>query len=150
MLARSEVPVVATTPRTRRILVVDDDAGIRALCGSVLRSAGFEVIEAGDGREGLARAVSGRPDLVLCDITMPILDGFGLAVALRHNEQTKHLPLVFMTGETEPTMEQHAYEVGALGFLSKPFAAHALSSFISGVLAQLAPAVSPSLGGHAI
>lgn len=134
MLAQQEVPLESPEPRLR-ILVVDDDPGMRALCGEVLRAEGFDVLEAADGREGLARAFSEHPDLVLCDISMPILDGFGLAVALRHNVRTRRVPLVFLTAETETYVERHAYDAGALGFFTKPFDPSALISFIRRALA---------------
>ena len=135
MLAQQDAPLESSEPRRLRILVVDDDPGLRALCGAVLTAEGFEVLEAADGREGLARAFTDDPDLVLCDIEMPILDGFGLAVALRHNAQTRRLPLVFLTGETEPYVERHAYDAGALGFFTKPFEPSVLISFIRRTLA---------------
>lgn len=136
MLTDTELPHRETehAPRRLRILVVDDDPGIRALCGAVLRADGFEVMEAADGREGLARAVSNPPDLVLLDISMPILDGFGTAVALRSNEPTRGVPLVFISGEEALEVEGHAYDVGALGFLAKPFEPEALSAFVQRVL----------------
>ena len=130
MLAQQEASLESLELRRLRILVVDDDPGMRALCGAVLQAEGFDVLEAADGREGLARAFSDHPDLVLCDVAMPILDGFGLAVALRHNAQTSRLPLVFLTGEAEPFVEHHAYDAGALGFFTKPFEPDTLISFI--------------------
>ena len=135
MLAQQEVPLESSEPRRLRILVVDDDPGMRALCGALLEAEGFDVLEAADGREGLARAFADDPDLVLCDIAMPVLDGFGLAVALRHNAKTKRLPLVFLTAETEPYVERHAYDAGALGFFTKPFEPSMLTSFIRRALA---------------
>lgn len=149
MLDHGDAPVQSSEPRRQRILVIDDDPGIRALCAAVLESEGYDVLEAGDGREGLARAVSDYPDLVVCDIAMPVLDGFGLAVALRQNEQTKHLPLVFLTGEHEPSAERHAFDVGALGFFLKPFEPNALSLFIKGALMRQDPGAL-QLGGHAV
>ncbi len=127
----------------QRILVVDDDPGIRALCAAVLGADGYEVIQAADGREGFARAVSAPPDLVLLDVNMPVLDGFGLAVALRNDERTRDLPLVFVTGEAEPEVEGHAYDVGALGFFAKPFEPSALAELVRRVLAQLDPTATP-------
>ena len=118
----------------RRVLVVDDDRGIRQLCIAALEDAGFDVLEARDGREGLARAVSDSPDLALLDVRMPILDGFELAVALRHIRETSDLPIVFLTSESEPAVERHAYEVGALGFFTKPFDPRALSAYIGALL----------------
>lgn len=100
----------------------------------MLESHGFDVVEAQDGREGLARTLSHLPDLVLSDIAMPVMDGFGLAIALRRTMNTRHVPLVFLTAETEPAIEAQAYDVGAVGFFTKPYAPHALLAFIGGLL----------------
>lgn len=128
--------------RARRILVVDDDPGIRALCAAVLGAEGYEVTEAADGREGLTRALSDEPDLVLLDVNMPILDGYQLAAALRESERTRHLPVVFVTAEPEPEVVGHAAHVGALGYFSKPFEPSALAELVRRLLAQLDPASS--------
>lgn len=150
MSAHSEAPLqIGLTHRTR-ILVVDDDPGVRALCVAVLEADEFEVFEAADGREGLVRAILHRPDLVVCDVAMPILDGFGFAVAMRHIQQTRHIPLVFLTGESEATVEEHRYETGSLGFFAKPFEPNALTSFIASVLTALEPQGPPVAGGHAV
>ena len=95
-----------------------------------MRTGTFAIGIGASTRSRIARAFSDHPDLVLCDIAMPVLDGFGLAVALRHNAHTKRLPLVFLTGENEPWVERHAYDAGALGFFTKPFEPSALISFI--------------------
>ncbi len=129
-------PVSGHVAGTPRILVVDDDPCIRALCTAVLHDEGFEVLEARDGCEGLARAVADRPDLMLCDISMPILDGFGVAVALRQNERTRDLPLVFLSGEIGPGVEARAYAAGARAFIGKPFLAGPLSACIRRLLDQ--------------
>ena len=120
-----------------RILVVDDDPGIRALCAAVLGDEGHEVIEAADGREGFERAVADNPDLLLLDIKMPVLDGFELAVALRRDARTRHLPFVFVTGEPEPDVQGHAFSVGALGYFAKPFEPSALAELVRRLLEQL-------------
>jgi two-component system chemotaxis response regulator CheY len=127
-----------------RILVVDDDPGIRALCAAVLGDEGYDVTEAADGREGFERAVADDPDLLLLDIKMPVLDGFELAVALRRDPRTRHLPFVFVTGEPEPDVQGHAFSVGALGFFAKPFEPAALAELVGRLLAQLDPPAKPS------
>ena len=130
-----------------RVLVVDDDAGIRLLCAMHLEREGYDVIEARDGQEGLELAFAETPDLVLLDISMPVLDGFGLAAALRGDERTQQLPLVFLSGETDPHIEEQAYEAGAAAYFAKPFDPSTVGAFVRRVLAQLSP--EPSLGGHA-
>jgi CheY-like chemotaxis protein len=133
-----------------RVLIVDDDRSIRLLCATYLRREGYDVIEAGDGQEGLERAFSEAPDVVLLDISMPILDGFGFAAALCGDERTERLPFVFLSGETDPHIEARAYEAGAHGYFAKPFDPSAVGTFVRGVLAQLVPETTPATGGHAL
>jgi PleD family two-component response regulator len=133
-------PAAQPLSRPLRILVVDDDPGIRALCAAVLTADGFEVTEAENGKEGFAHALSLAPDLVLLDVSMPILDGFGLAVALRQDERTRDLPIVFISGEAEPEIESRAYEVGAIAFFARPFEPSVLSEFVNRVLEPFRPA----------
>ncbi len=144
MHVQSDSPQRRALPadRRRRILVVDDDPGIRALCAAVLGAEGYEVTEAADGREGLTRALSDEPDLVLLDVNMPILDGYQLAAALREGERTRHLPVVFVTGEPEPEVEGHAYAVGALGFFAKPFEPSALAELVRRLFSNSGPATA--------
>ena len=132
--AGSASPAAKPLSRPLRILVVDDDPGIRALCAAVLTADGFEVTEAENGKEGFAHALSLAPDLVLLDVSMPILDGFGLAVALRQDERTRELPIVFISGDAEPEIETRAYDVGALAFFAKPFEPSVLTEFVNRVL----------------
>ncbi len=73
---------------------------MRMLCSINLQFEGLVVLEAADGRHGLARARSERPDLVLTDVAVPRLDGFQLAEALRREEHTRQIPLIFLSGET--------------------------------------------------
>lgn len=125
----------AVTPTRRgRVLVVDDDPGIRQLCASNLQLDGFDVIEAADGQAGLECVTTHAPDLVLLDINMPVLDGLGFAAALRSDASTRHLPLVFLTGETEREAEARA--LGAAGYFTKPFDPVAISRFVGEMLAE--------------
>lgn len=122
--------------RPFRVLVVDDDPGVRMLCAVSLAEAGVEVLEAENGLRGLERARDERPDLVLLDVSMPILDGFGLAGRLRDDERTSDLPIVFLTGAVEPESRAKAYALGAAGFLTKPFDPGAVAALIVGMLTR--------------
>lgn len=135
--------------RRPRVLIVDDDPAIRLLCAATLREDGYDVIQAANGQEGLDRALNDSPDVVLLDISMPVLDGFGLAEALRGDERTQKLPLVFLSGEADSDVVTRAYEAGAAGFFSKPFDPAQVGPFIERVLARLAPPPG-RLGGHAV
>jgi CheY-like chemotaxis protein len=122
-----------------RVLVVDDDHATRVLCATVLQREGYEVLEATNGQEGLELALDQAPDVVLLDISMPVLDGFGLAAALRADERTRDLPLIFVTAESDPVIKAKAFETGAHGFITKPFDPRVVSSFIHRLLAQAVP-----------
>jgi CheY-like chemotaxis protein len=79
------------------------------------------------------------PDVVLLDISMPVLDGFGLAAALRADERTRDLPLIFVSAEADPLIKAKAFETGAHGFITKPFDPRVISSFIHRLLAHAVP-----------
>ena len=120
-----------------RVLIVDDDHAVRSLCVASLVRAGVEVLEAEDGQRGLERALRERPDLVLLDVSMPVLDGFALAECLRGDVRTRALPFIFLTGELAPESRTKAYALGAAGFVTKPFDPHVVASLVTGLLARL-------------
>ena len=135
--------------RRPRVLIVDDDSAIRLVCATVLESHGYEVIEAANGEDALALARTFAPDAVLLDISMPVLDGFGVAAALRADEQTRALPFVFLTGEVDPHVVRRGHEVGAAGFLTKPFDPGAVAAFIRRIVERQQPNALVQSGGHA-
>jgi CheY-like chemotaxis protein len=118
--------------RAPRVLLIDDDAAIRTLCSVNLRALGIEVIEAEDGARGLELVRRVRPDLVLLDVSMPGLDGFEVGELVRRHRKTRHIPLMFLSGEAENDMR--ARELGAIACLAKPFDPVALSSLIASAL----------------
>jgi CheY-like chemotaxis protein len=135
---------LASNERTRRpgpprVLVVDDDPAVRLVCSTNLQLDGYQVIEAANGQEGLERALDHVPDVVLLEISMPVLDGFGLAAALQANERTRELPLIFVTAEEDPLVKAKVFETGAHGVIEKPFEPRTLSSFVEQVLTHLMP-----------
>jgi CheY-like chemotaxis protein len=117
-------------------LVVDDDPACRMLCSINLQFEGVVVLEAADGRRGLEQARSERPDLVVTDVRMPGLDGFQLAEALRRDERTSQIPLIFISAEKEPANAARARALGALAYLTKPFDPPALTSLVAGAFAE--------------
>ena len=118
--------------RTPRVLLIDDDAAIRKLCSVSLRALGIEVIEAEDGAQGLELVRRKRPDLVLLDVSMPGLDGFEVGQLVRRHRKTRHIPLMFLSGEAEN--DERARELGAIACLAKPFDPVALGSLIAAAL----------------
>ncbi len=81
----------------KRILVIDDDSRLRQHCAAILRREGYEVGEAGTGREGIDYARRELPDLIVCDITMPEMNGHRVLETLRNAPATAHLPFIFLT-----------------------------------------------------
>jgi CheY-like chemotaxis protein len=122
--------------KSPRVLVVDDDSNTRALCSINLILEGLEVLEAEDGRRGLARARLETPDLVVTDVAMPGLNGFELAEALRRDESTAQIPLIFLSGELSADNEARAHSLGALAYVTKPFNPPAFAKLIAGALAR--------------
>ena len=114
-----------------RILVVEDDAPIRRAIVAQLRAAGYEVVEAADGREGLAAVRHDKPDLVLTDLAMPVADGFALIAAVRKIAKTPLLVLSVRGGEDDRV---RALDLGADDFVSKPFS---VAELLARVRAQL-------------
>jgi CheY-like chemotaxis protein len=82
------------------VLVIDDEAPIRLLCRVNLEAEGMPVLEAGDGPSGLEAARTGSPDVILLDVMMPGLDGWGVAEALLEDERTAEIPIIFLTAST--------------------------------------------------
>jgi diguanylate cyclase (GGDEF)-like protein/PAS domain S-box-containing protein len=109
--ARSEVPLV---------LVVDDDAGVRLMVDSTLSAAGFRVLEAADGERGLEAFRTMRPDIVLCDVVMPGMDGFELCSLLKASAERAHVPVVMLTALDDTGSVDDAYSRGASDFIVKP------------------------------
>jgi CheY-like chemotaxis protein len=125
------------------VLIVDDDPASRTLCAINLRIEGLVVLLAADGRRGLEQARSERPDLVLADVTVRGPNGFQFAEALRSDERTRQIPLIFITAETEPASAARAGELGALAYVTKPCDFPALALLVAS-LAVLAGGRPPS------
>ena len=112
---------VSGIPAVVRVLVIDDEAPIRLLCRLNLEVEGMEVLEAGDGPTGLELARSARPDVVVMDVMMPGLDGWGVAAALLADPATSALPIVFLTARAELRERARTLAIGGVEVLTKPF-----------------------------
>jgi two-component system chemotaxis response regulator CheY len=109
------------------ILVVDDSATIRQQVSTVLAGAGFTTVEAADGHEGLAQLASNRDiALVVCDVNMPNMNGLEMVEIVKSKAENQALPIVMLTTEGQPSLIRRAKEVGALGWIVKPFDANQL------------------------
>lgn len=109
-----------------KILVVDDDPELRSTVRRALERAGHEIVEAGDGRQGVDFACAEVPDLILCDVRMEELDGYGTLAALRMNSLTASLPFILMTGQADAEGMRQGMELGADDYLPKPFSVEQL------------------------
>ncbi len=107
---------------TKTVLTVDDSASMRQMVSFTLRSAGYDVVEAADGEEGLEKATRGRVvSLVITDQNMPRMDGLTLVKALRATVQHKTTPIVILTTESSAEMKAQGKAAGATGWMVKPF-----------------------------
>ncbi len=105
---------------TPRILIADDDDGLRQLLRLVLRREGFEVIEAADGTEALARAYDSDPTLILLDVMMPGIDGFDVCRRLRSDQRTHRMPIVFVSAIDDIKQRNESLKLGADDCIKKP------------------------------
>jgi two-component system, OmpR family, alkaline phosphatase synthesis response regulator PhoP len=104
-----------------RVLVVDDEEGIRVLCRVNLELGGYEVTEAADGVEALEVARAERPDLIFLDVMMPRMDGWETLHRLKEDPGTASIPVVLLTARTSEEDQMKGWGEGILEYLSKPF-----------------------------
>jgi len=116
----AEEPASRATAEAR-ILIVDDESAIRLVCRLNLDAVGFQTLEAPDGETALELARSEHPDLILLDIMLPGIDGWGVAEELGADPQTREIPILFLSARSDPADEARGHEVGALGYVTKPF-----------------------------
>ena len=117
----SDKPPAKAAKGAKRILVVDDDGDLRTVLTMLLREAGYEASSAEHALAAVFAAVRTRPELILVDIRMPIMNGLELVRELKAHRDTRGIPLVAMTGDDSPDMRAAALEAGCVGFVAKPF-----------------------------
>jgi DNA-binding response OmpR family regulator len=120
-----------------RVLHIDDEAPIRMLSRVNLGAEGMEVIEAADGRIGLQLAKREQPDLILLNVNLPRLDGWQVAEALRKDQETREIPIVFLTGRAELRDRVRGFDLGAVDYVLKPFNPIELAPRLRGLLRRL-------------
>jgi DNA-binding response OmpR family regulator len=114
-----------------RILVVDDEPDVLLLCRVNLQHAGYEVMEAADGEQGLAIALSEVPDAIVLDLMLPLLDGYGVLDQLRADERTRNIPVLVLTAKAQREDRVRCWEQGASEYMTKPFSPVALSAALT-------------------
>jgi pilus assembly protein CpaE len=127
-----------------KILLIDDDPGILRMLGLTLKRFGYTVTTAKDGQEGLAKAESFQPDLIILDIMMPDLSGLEVSRRLRANPKTAHVPILMLSAKAGDIDKAAGFQAGADDYLAKPVGVKALLSRVEGVLLRARYAVQKS------
>ena len=118
----------------KRILTADDSASVRQMVSFTLKNAGYEVVEAVDGKDALTK-LNGIPiHMVITDLNMPNLDGIGLVKGIRANPTYKFIPIILLTTESQESKKLEGRTAGATGWIIKPFKPEQLIAVIKKVL----------------
>jgi two-component system cell cycle response regulator DivK len=115
----------------KRILHIEDNPSNRKAVRHILRGKGYDLVEAVNGEEGLARAQAEPPDLILLDIQLPKLSGYDVARALRADERTRSIPIIAVTSYALSGDEPRAFESGCDDYVSKPYRPRTLLEHVS-------------------
>lgn len=105
----------------KNILIIEDNLEVRENTAEILELAGYKVFTAENGKVGVEVAIEEKPDLILCDIMMPVLDGYGVLHLLTKNPETAAIPFIFLTAKAEKSDYQKGMGMGADGYIAKPF-----------------------------
>ncbi|MDX2018943.1 MAG: response regulator [Deltaproteobacteria bacterium] len=120
----------------KRILVVDDSPSVRQQVSMSLTQAGYDVVEAGDGTEGVSKIASDRAiGLVICDVNMPRMNGLEMIEVVKKEPSNASLPIIVLTSEGQPALIERAKKAGAKGWIVKPFKADLLVAAVKKLLA---------------
>ncbi|HMP87100.1 MAG TPA: response regulator [Lacibacter sp.] len=114
----------------KTILLIEDNADIRENTSEILELAGYKVFTAENGKLGLEQAMAHKPDLIICDIMMPVLDGYGVLHVLQKNDELRFVPFIFLSAKSERTDLRKGMEMGADDYITKPFTETELLSAI--------------------
>src|SRR5713101_1017160 len=129
------MPLTSPAPRTLptvlpmanlKVLIIEDERGLTEVLTYNLEREGYDTIVAHDGQEGLRKAQTILPDLILLDIMLPIVDGLDVCRRLRSSEVTQHIPIIFLTAKAEETDQVVGFSLGADDYVTKPFSVKVL------------------------
>jgi len=121
----------------KRILLIEDDVTVRENTAELLELSDYEVVTASDGKKGVEKAKTELPDIIVCDIMMPELDGYDVLVQLSENPKTSGIPFIFLSAKTEHKDVRRGMDLGADDYLTKPFEEDDLLSAIESRLAKI-------------
>lgn len=105
----------------KTLLLIEDNQEIRENTAEILELSMYKVVTAPNGKEGVEKAMEHKPDLIICDIMMPVLDGYGVLHAIHRNDQLKNIPFIFLTAKSERADFRKGMELGADDYITKPF-----------------------------
>lgn len=105
----------------KSILLIEDNDEIRDNMAEIISMSNYNVYTAPDGKEGVALAIQHKPDLIICDIMMPVLDGYGVIHMLQKNPDTQNIPFIFLTAKAERAEIRKGMDLGADDYITKPF-----------------------------
>lgn len=128
--------------KRHKVLIVDDFEDNRTMYAEFLRYSGLDVVEAKDGAEAVELARTELPDLVVMDLSLPVIDGWEATRRIKHDPRTRHIPIVALTGHALEGHSQGAREAGCEEFLAKPCLPETLLDTVNGLLAKRAPRTS--------
>jgi len=121
----------------KKILLIEDNENIRKNTAEILELSNYFVINAADGKTGIELATREVPDLIICDIMMPVLDGYGVLHAIHKNDTIKNTPFIFLTAKTDRTDIRKGMELGADDYITKPFTGTELLNAVDSRLKKL-------------
>jgi len=130
----------------KTILVIEDNAEILENTAEILELANYKVITAENGKEGVEKAFASHPDLIICDIMMPVLDGYGVIHLLNKNADVQNTPFIFLSAKSERSDMRKGMELGADDYITKPFTETELLTAIESRLRKSAIAKSSNAG----
>lgn len=116
------------------IMTVDDSSSVRQMVGFTLKNAGYQVIEAVDGKDAISKLTGSPVHMVITDLNMPNMDGIELIRSIRSNHTYKFVPIVMLTTESQASKKQEGKEAGATGWIVKPFKPEQLLAVVKKVL----------------
>lgn len=134
----------------KKILLIEDNEDIRNNTAEILELSSYEVFVAENGKVGVEKAIEHLPDLIICDIMMPELDGYGVFHAIRKNDSIKNIPFIFLTAKTERSDFRKGMELGADDYITKPFSGTELLNAVDSRLKKfnlLKQELSPGIQG---
>ncbi len=120
--------------RPPKILIAEDERDIRDLITFSLRYGGFDVIEAQNGQAAVEQALANAPDLILMDVRMPKMTGYQACEELKSMDETKHIPVIFLSAKGQESEIQEGLDAGAEAYILKPFAPDELANKVRAVL----------------